>query len=165
VRKRIALVLALGIVLSACGALDRTVGNQHTGPEVQFAAGSSNKGEWTAWAYRTVNGQLCYEFRINDKPSDGGCGDPAKPGSLITRDPASGDPALTLVIGGTEVDGATTARLVRKDAAPVDLELVPAPGVADDIGFFAASIQNGAAVRQIELLDAAGTLLDVVIIR
>ena len=159
------IALALCLVLGACGALDRTVGNQHTGPEVQFAAGSSNKGEWTAWAYRTVNGQLCYEFRINDKPSDGGCGDPAKPGSLITRDPASGDPALTLVIGGTAVEGATTARIVRKDAQSVDLELAPAPGVADDIGFFAASIQDGAAVRQIELRDDTGTLLDVVIIR
>jgi hypothetical protein len=162
---RLLAVLALGVVLSACGALDRTVGNQHTGPEVQFAAGSSNKGEWTAWAYRTVNGQLCYEFRIQDTPSDGGCGDPNKPGSLITRDPASGDPAMTLVIGGTEVDGATTARLVRKDAPPVDLELVAAPGVANGIGFFAASIQDGAVVRQIELFDDADNLLDVVIIR
>lgn len=72
---------------------------------------------------------------------------------------------MTFVIGGTEAAGATTARLLREGAPSVDLDLEPAAAVVGEVGFFATSIEDGARIRQIDVFNDAGTLLDMVVLR
>ena len=147
------LLATLAMVVGGC-RLEGLRKPQPVGPEVQVAAGEAFGGPWTAWIYRVDDGNLCMEFRSAAGPTDGGCGSGLGP--FVTR-----GVAVTRVIGATDDPRAKVAHLVIAGQPPVDLDIAAPPtGVTQDVGFYVAALPGAPTVERIEIVDAAGLLLD-----
>lgn len=124
------------------------------GPKVEIASGVAKTGPWTALIYTASDGSLCQQFEWEDGRGDASCSHGA--GALVTTDPDT-----TFVMGGTGEDAAASVRLTLDHGDPVALELVtPSPGVSEGIRYYAISLDGGPIVMQIDILDAAGAVLD-----
>ena len=156
-RTVLALLATLALIVGGC-RLEGLRKPQPVGPQVRVGAGEAFGGPWTAWIYRVDDGSLCLEFRSDTGPTDGGCGSAFGP--FVTR-----GVAVTRVIGGTNDPRAKVAHLVIADQPPVDLDITtPAAGVTEDVGFYVTALPGAPTVKRIEIVDAAGGLLETTIV-
>jgi hypothetical protein len=155
-RHRASLLALTVLTLAGCGLVrhDPAADSERVGPEIQIGSGAAGSIRWTAWIFRSKTGLVCLEIREEDGSASGGCGTGLGPN-------ISGGRTTTTVFGGTANPAAASARVVLEDRSHLDLELVlPEPGVTDGIRYYVGSLGDAAVVESVEILDAAGEVLE-----
>ena len=131
-------------------------GNNQAGPSVQIGAGNAATGQWRAWVYESNDGLFCLEY------TGGGGG-----GATCGSEEAVMEPSVTktdreaYVMGGTRQQGAAGAviRLFNGQVRPIPLVAV---GPVSKVGarYFFVLLPIDSDVRSVDVLDAAGTVLE-----
>jgi hypothetical protein len=153
---RIALVVALALLLSGCSSfIDARLGlPARVGPEVQVGAGVAADGPWTAWTYRDRDQLTCLVIREASGSENGGCGSGTGPN-------VAGGPPTTYVYGGTLHPAAASARITLADKSRTTaIVALPPAGVTEGVRYFVAGLPGAAAVTKVEILDAAGVVVE-----
>lgn len=120
------------------------------------AGRGAENGGWRAWAYRTRTGDLCVEVRGT---AGGGyyCGQGEEarqgPGIVVTE-------KGTYVIGGTRDADAAVARLDDADGSRATASLVAVDPVAAGLRVYVLAVSPSAHPQSVEILDAAGTVIE-----
>jgi hypothetical protein len=132
------------------------LGANQAGPSVQIGAGIAATGRWHAWAYRSNDGLFCLEY---EGGTEGGstCGDEES----VMEPSVSRTDRGAYVMGGTQLQGAAgvVLRLSNGQVRPVPLVAV---GPVSKVGasYFFVLLPIDTDVRSIDVLDAAGTVLE-----
>jgi hypothetical protein len=153
---RIALVVALALVLSCCSSfIDARLGlPARVGPEVQVGAGVAPGGPWTAWIYRDRDRLTCLMIREANGGENGGCGSGTGPN-------VSGGPPTTYVYGGTLHPAAASARITLADnSRSTTVVALPPDGVTEGIRYYVAGLPGAAVVTKVEILDGAEVVIE-----
>jgi hypothetical protein len=155
--------LAVSLVLGGCGrsgpgGVDDMARNaEPVGPQIEIGSGVGLAGPWTAVIYRERDQLLCAMVREADGHESGGCSADLAAGPTVS---GNGVKSTTLT-GGTSRPEAASVRVTRKDRDPETLELVrPAPGVTDGIRYYVGVYPGTDVIETVEILDAAGRVLD-----
>ena len=154
-------VAALGLAGCTFGPGDRvdelTRKADPVGLQIEIGSGVGLAGPWTAVIYRERDQLLCAMVREADGHESGGCSADLAAGPTVSGNGLNS----TTVTGGTSQPEAASARVTRKDRDPETLDLVrPAPGVTEGIRYYVGVYPGTDVIETVEILDAAGRVLD-----
>jgi hypothetical protein len=144
------------ISLTGCAMVPNEPTNADRVGPVLVVGGGAQNGGWRAWVYRTRTGDLCLEVR-GLAGGGYGCG----PGAEGLRGPGIDmSEKETFVTGGTRAAGAATARLNDADGSEATTSLVAVDPVAVGWRVYAFAESPSAHPQSVEILDAAGTVIE-----
>ena len=162
---RIHALAVVALVVAGCGAVaglaasvpDQPRGQNRVGPAILIARGTGASGEYRAWIYRTADGFTCLEVAAK---SGGGTTCGSGPDAVIGLGVSAMD-AGVFVSGGTRQAAATSVIVHGGTGGDVTAPAtLPAEGVTSGIRFFVAGLPAGSTPTSVDIVDAAGTVLE-----
>ncbi len=151
VRRRLAVRLALALLVLAL------VGACSPGPQAELTSGTFSGGGWSLWTFQNGSEGVCLELRALGRTSARVCGLRADNGGLWRPGGPTTEDAF--LAGTVQPPGATSIRLTLAGGGEVRSDVLSAPGVSP-LRFYALVIPAGATPARVEVLDAAGGVLD-----
>ena len=165
-RQLAAVALMAAFVASGCGIVGRQLTQRgvpdqpgdpsRVGPAVVIGGAADAAGTWRAWVYRTNDGSICLSIESNENGSSGCSSDLEG----ITGMGRSSGGSFDYVSGGSLKPLATTASIRFADGKTATVPLVAIVAIQPGARFFAARLPPSSEVSGIDILDAAGNVLE-----